>query len=251
MFHFEKVNGPPLRRLLAVNRQNISYIEGAVRAYQESYFAKECPLSLVKTERVLVVPTELFHQLGHFQGFSADIARYFERLLAPEHTSYRPRDEVEEDPGFKQLIPYVILRYRTPEGETRLFQYTRGQGQGEKRLHAKRSIGIGGHISAVDATGDTAAHPYHEGMRRELEEEIFLDSPYRDTCLGLINDDETEVGRVHLGVVHLFDLEQPAVRPREDDICEARFSSLEELWQTRERFETWSQICLEALLQQH
>lgn len=206
-------------------------------------------MSLVKTEHVLVVPTELFHRLGHFQGFSADVERYLDELLSPEHTSYRPRDEVEEDPSFKQLIPYVILRHRDAQRGERVFHYTRGKGQGEKRLHAKRSVGIGGHISTVDAASGVDLHPYHEGMRRELEEEIFIDAPYRETCVGLINDDESEVGRVHLGVVHIFDLDEPAVRPREDDICDTGFETIERLRSELGGFETWSQICLAALFE--
>jgi predicted NUDIX family phosphoesterase len=201
-------------------------------------------MSLVATEHVLVVPTAVFHRLGHFQGFCGDVERYLTGLLDPAHTSYRPRPAMEQDPDFKQLIPYVIFRYRDSAGETFLFQYTRGQGQGESRLHAKRSIGIGGHISADDAAQTSA---YEEGMRRELEEEVLIDTPYRARLAGLINDDETEVGRVHLGVVHVFDVEQPAVQPRESEIINAGFRPVGELLADLNRFESWSQICLRAL----
>ena len=163
----------------------------------------------VQTEHVLVVPTELFHRLGHFQGFSPDAERYLDDLLSPRNTSYRPRHEVEHDPGFKQLIPYAIFRHRDAAGAVSLFQYTRGKGQGEARLHSKRSIGVGGHISAEDQVS-AAAVPYLEGMRRELDEEVIVASPIlSDRCVGLINDDETPVGQVHLGVVHVIDLERP------------------------------------------
>jgi predicted NUDIX family phosphoesterase len=204
----------------------------------------------VQTERVLVVPTELFHRLGHFQGFSGDVERYLEALLAPRHTSYRPRHEVEEDPGYKQLIPYVIFRYRDAAGRVQLFQYTRGKGQGEGRLHSKKSIGIGGHISAEDSAPGPhgrATAAYAEGMRRELAEEVSIETPYAESCAGLINDDETEVGKVHLGLVHLFDVEQPRVRPLEADIIEAGFRPLETILADTSGFETWSQICLTAL----
>jgi len=198
------------------------------------------------TEQVLVVPTALFHKLGHFQGFSAEVDRYLGELLNQRHTSYRPRHEVEQDPSFKQLIPYVVLRHADASGRVNVFQYTRGRGQGEGRLHSKRSIGIGGHISAIDADhADRAA--YHEGMRRELDEEIEIGSPYTQRCVGLINDDETEVGRVHLGVVHLFDVEQPRVQPREADIQSAGFLPLSDILTDLGSFETWSQICLRAL----
>jgi predicted NUDIX family phosphoesterase len=196
------------------------------------------------TEHVLVVPTSLFHELGHFQGVSQETDRYLATLLSPENTSYRPRGEMEQDPSFKQLIPYVIFRHRAADGSVSLFQYTRGKGQGEKRLHAKRSVGIGGHISSDDAGCHS---PYAEGMRRELAEEVIIDTPYRESVAGMLNDDLTEVGKVHLGVIHIFDVERPAVSPREDEILDAGFRPIGELLRDKDQFETWSQICLQSL----
>jgi predicted NUDIX family phosphoesterase len=198
------------------------------------------------TERVLVVPATVFHRLGHFQGFCGDVDRYLADLLSPGHISYRPRHDVEHDPGFKQLIPYMIFCHRSEEGRETVFEYTRGSGQGEARLRRKRSIGIGGHISTVDCE-TPGADPYLEGMRREMEEEVVVQTPYRSRCVGLINDDQTDVGRVHLGVVHRFDVEQPAVRPREAEIVEWGFRPVEGLLADPSGFETWSQICLQAL----
>ncbi len=200
----------------------------------------------VQTEQVLVVPTSVFHALGHFQGFCTDTERYLEELLSPENTRYLPRSKAEEDPNYKQLIPYVILKHTDAAGRRLVFQYTRGKGQGEGRLHSKRSVGIGGHISDTDVT-DQAIHPYQDGLERELNEEVAIHSPYQERCVGLINDDETEVGRVHLGVVHLFELERPAVEPREPDIIECGFRPVEGLLADLTRFESWSQICLRKL----
>jgi predicted NUDIX family phosphoesterase len=212
---------------------------------------KDAAVAQVHTECVLVVPTALFHELGHFQGFSRDVDRYLTRLLDPAHTSYRPRHEVEEDPSYKQLIPYVIFRHRDAQGGVHLFQYTRGKGQGEGRLHSKKSVGIGGHISAEDSgSGEEPSHAsaaYAEGMRRELAEEVAIGAKYSEHCAGLINDDETEVGRVHLGVVHIFDVDSPEVQPREVDIIEAGFRPLSEIMADTSGFETWSAICLKAL----
>jgi len=201
----------------------------------------------LRTEHVLVVPTERFHAIGHFQGFSTDIDRYVDGLLDPAHTSYQPRDRAEQNPDFKQLIPYCIFRYANPDSEEQLFQYTRGKGQGEGRLHAKRSIGIGGHISSDDARGEGVDNPYEEGLRRELDEELCINTPYCRRCVGLINDDQTEVGRVHLGIVYLLDVGQPAVEPREVDILNAGFCPVSQLVADLRSFETWSQICLKAL----
>jgi predicted NUDIX family phosphoesterase len=174
------------------------------------------------------------------------VDRYLADLFNPANVVYRPRNLVEEDPSFKQLIPYVIFRHQDAAAET-VFQYTRGAGLGEGRLHRKRSVGIGGHISACDAAPGIGRNPYEEGMRRELDEEVIVDTPYRSRCVGLINDDQTEVGRVHLGVVHIFDVERPAVRPREDDIQEGGFRPVADILADMSGFETWSQICMEAL----
>lgn len=197
-------------------------------------------ISRQDVEHVLVVPTLLFHELGYFQGFTDQTRPYLSTLLDSAHTSYRPRDEVEEDPSYKQLIPYCIFCH-----DGQVFHYKRGKLQGEGRLHSKRSIGIGGHISADDEQADGS--PYDEAMRREIEEEVYLETTYRQRCVGLINDDETEVGKVHLGVVHLFDLDEPKVRPREESIIETGFAAPAELNVARDEFESWSQICLENL----
>ncbi|MCA9249025.1 MAG: phosphoesterase [Planctomycetales bacterium] len=203
-------------------------------------------MSIVELEEVLVVPTEVFHGLGHFQGFTTEVDRYLDELLQPRHVNYRPRGEMEEDPSFKQLIPYVIFRHTDANGEVSIFVYTRGKGQGETRLRKKKSAGIGGHISSVDADAD-CENPYLEGMRRELEEEVAIDCQYTQKCVGMINDDETEVGRVHLGVVHLFDVETPDVHSREEDILEAGFYPIQDVLADLDGFETWSQIALRAL----
>jgi predicted NUDIX family phosphoesterase len=204
-------------------------------------------MSEVEVERVLVVPTELFHRLGHFQGFNARVNAYFEELLHHGHTSYRPRDQVEKDPSYKQLIPYMIFRHTDAAGRQTVFQYTRGKGQGEGRLHLKRSVGIGGHISAIDAAANGTGNPYEEGMRRELQEEVDVATPYTVRCVGMINDDESDVGRVHLGVVHLFDVERPQIYPRESEIIESGFRPVEAILADMTGFETWSQICMQAL----
>lgn len=195
---------------------------------------------LTTVEHVLVVPTELFHEIGHFQGYTTNLQPYLERLFDPNSMSYRPRNEVEEDPCFKQLIPYCIFRH-----EGKVFYYTRGSKSGEQRLHAKRSIGIGGHISAEDQ--NSGSNVYQVAMQREIEEEVHMDTDFTENCVALINDDLTDVGKVHLGIVHIFDLNAAKVRPREKSIISTGFEEPSKLAQSQEEFETWSQICFEFL----
>jgi predicted NUDIX family phosphoesterase len=192
-------------------------------------------------ERVLVIPEARFHAAGLFRGFRPFADEYLRTLLQPAYFSYRPRGEVETDPSFKQLIPYIVLRC---QGE--IFHYTRGSSGAEKRLQALRSIGIGGHISAEDVPADSR-DPYRAGMQRELSEELEVRSPYREHILGFIYDDSNSVGQVHLGVVHLLELEEPLAWPRETAIDEAGFAPLAELLRHREQFETWSQLVMDAL----
>jgi predicted NUDIX family phosphoesterase len=193
------------------------------------------------TERVLVIPTAVLREragpAGLFQGFTPEVERYLPWLLDPAHLSYLPRERAENDPSYKQLIPYVVLR----SGD-HLFHYTRGKAGTEARLRSLRSVGVGGHISS----GDGALPPdaYRAGMLRELEEEVVVESPYTERTLGLINDDRTPVGQVHLGVVHLLDLREPRVRRREEALAECGFAPLDELREQRPAFETWSQFLL-------
>jgi predicted NUDIX family phosphoesterase len=188
-------------------------------------------------ERVLVAPTEVFHAVGVFHGFCPRVQDYLPRLLDPNVLSFRPRADVETDPSFKQIIPYVILRH----GD-QVFHYTRGQKGSEARLRALRSIGVGGHVCEADVSlfGDV----YRSGMMREVEEEVEIESTYSERCIGLINDDRTPVGQVHIGVVHVFDLAEPKVHRAETVLTRAGFARLEELRSEIDEFETWSQFLL-------
>lgn len=191
-------------------------------------------------ERVLVVPTAVFHAAGLFQGFSPRADHYLSLLLDPRHLSYLPRSIAETDPTCKQLVPYAVLKC----GE-QIFHYTRGKGGTEARLRALRSIGVGGHINEADA--GLFDSPYREAMFREVAEEVHLESQFTERCIGLINDDSTPVGQVHLGIVHLFDLAEPKVRRREAVLTRAGFAPLGELRGQRDEFETWSQFVLDVL----
>ncbi len=194
-------------------------------------------------EHVLVIPESRLSLLGSFAGFRPFCPDAFEALLNPDFMEFRPRSSVEDDPRYKQLIPYAIL-HADVAGQPSLFQYTRGKGQGEKRLHAKRSVGIGGHISREDADGDDL---YRSGMLRELSEELIVDSDYSEKLVGFIYDDTSAVGRVHLGVVHLLEMQTADARAREEDLVASGFESVTQLKESREGFETWSQLCLDHL----
>lgn len=193
-------------------------------------------------ERVLVIPASVIDRLGSFEGFCGDVDRYLPTLMSPDNQTFLPRSQCESDPSFKQLIPYLILE--SDRSELRIFRYTRGLGQTESRLHSRQSIGVGGHIAIEDCDGND---PYRTGMRRELEEEMIVPKIFSDEIVGLIYDASNDVGRVHLGVVHRIKVNELQVRPREADVTEAGFVSLELLAAGYERLETWSQLCVAAI----
>ncbi len=197
----------------------------------------------MKEEMILVVRRETIEKIGIWHGLNFEIERYLPVLLARENNFFMPRSAAETDPAFKQLIPYVLLVHGG-----KVLHYVRGKKSGEQRLVSKGSIGIGGHMNEQDEglfALDEAA--YLEGVRRETCEELKIGTPFRNRVVALFNDDSNEVGRVHLGVVHIFDLEEPTVEKNEAMITNLAFLSPEELRERRDLLESWSQICLDGL----
>ncbi len=194
-------------------------------------------------ENVLVVRRELFDELGSFHGLCFEPQRYLDKFLARGSNHFLARAVAENDPTHKQIIPYALLAC----GD-RVLHYVRGKKAGEQRLVAKGSIGIGGHLNDEDESlfaWDEAA--YRAGVEREVNEEVALETTFEDKIVALLNDDTTEVGRVHLGVVHVFRLAEPKVQKREAMITNLGFLTKAELQERRENLETWSQICVDQL----
>jgi len=193
-------------------------------------------------ENVLVVRRHLFDELGSFHGLSFEPEKYLEKLLSRGNNFFLPRAQAENDPTHKQIIPYALIVH----GDT-ILHYVRGKKAGEQRLVAKGSIGIGGHLNDTDeslfAWDETA---YRAGVEREVNEEITIESPFEDRIVALLNDDTTEVGRVHLGIVHVFRLAEPKVQKREAMITNVAFLNKEELLKRRDNLETWSQLCVDS-----
>lgn len=167
-------------------------------------------------------------------------------LLKDDSHFFLDRVAAEDDPSHKQLIPYCIFKC----GD-RVLHYTRGKAGGEGRLHAKISVGVGGHINPVDmGEGRKGSAAYYAAVQREIDEELEIGSDYQMRVLGLLNDDSNAVGQVHLGVVHLVELEGEDVASREDALTDLSWATVEELnGELFERLETWSQFCARALLE--
>ena len=196
-------------------------------------------------EQVLVVKRELLEEIGSFEGIQTDgVEESMARLLDPENHFFMDRAEAEEDPTHKQLIPYCIFRC----GD-QILHYTRGKAGGESRLHAKISVGVGGHVNPVDmGEGRKGAAAYHAAVTREIEEELELPGSHEHRIIALLNDESNAVGQVHLGIVHLVELPNDLVSSREDALTNMGFASISELnGPLFERLETWSQYCIRHL----
>lgn len=197
-------------------------------------------------EQVLVFERKIFDDAGPFYGLKFDIDDFLEELFAPGVLRFIPRPEAEADPSYKQLIPYVIMscgdKYLT---------YIRGRRAGEKRLLGNRSIGIGGHINPVDEDaplfGTDYRQVYETAVQREIEEEVTVETNHTDKIVALLNDDTNDVGKVHLGVVHFWRLEEEKVTKREQMITQMTFMDIDQLGAEREAMETWSQLCFDGI----
>jgi len=194
-------------------------------------------------ENVLVIPRKLFDEIGSFQGIDFNISKYLPTFLQPSNNFFLPRESAEDDPQYKQIIPYALFRYKDT-----LLRYVRGKKSGEQRLASKSSVGIGGHINQDDAEQSSLERDtYMTGVDREINEELELNCNYTQKAVALINDDSNDVGQVHIGVVHLFELDGNDVRPGETNIQDLQFLNKDNLIAERETLETWSQICLDNL----
>jgi predicted NUDIX family phosphoesterase len=192
-------------------------------------------------ERVLCFERRLLEELGVFQGLSLDIDKYFPAVTSPSRLLYLNRSEAEQDKRYKQLIPYVLIIC-----QGRILRYRRGRGGQETRLHGLYSVGVGGHISEEDHGLFSSGLGYQEGMRRELMEEVAIDDA-KETAVAIINDDSTDVGSVHFGVVHMMRVAHENIAGRRSGIVGPEFIPITEAVKDPEGYESWSRFCLEHL----
>jgi predicted NUDIX family phosphoesterase len=193
-------------------------------------------------ERVLCFERKLLEELGVFQGLSLDVAKYLPVVTSTSHLVYLNRSDAEQDKRYKQLIPYVLLICND-----KILRYRRGKGGGEKRLHGLYSVGIGGHISEEDHGLFTSERGgYQEGMRRELVEEVAIDAG-NEPAVAAINDDSTDVGQVHFGVVHVVRVPDENVAGGRSGIAAPEFIPIVDAVKDLSGYESWSRFCLEQL----
>lgn len=185
-------------------------------------------------ERVYVLPRAALPDAAGWYGLRTDGLDAF--VIAAERDGrYEPRSEMERDPTFKQIIPYLVLR----DG-TRYFLMQRTDAGGDERLHGRYSIGVGGHLNPGD--GGLLG-----GLQREWAEELVADFVPEFRLVALLNDDTTDVGAVHLGAVYEADVEGRPVAVREVDKLTGGFASPGDVAGVADRLETWSQLTFRFL----
>ena len=191
-------------------------------------------MSDATAERVLVVPRDLVPDRASWYGLRTDGIDAFLGVVA-DHGRYEPRVAMEVDPSFKQIIPYLVLR----DGE-RYFLMRRTRAGGDARLHDRWSIGVGGHLNPGD--GDLL-----RGLRREWDEEVVAAFVPEFRLVGLLNDDTTAVGQVHLGAVYVADAAGRPVEIRETEKLSGAFATPEEVAAVAADLETWSRLVFDFL----
>ena len=193
-------------------------------------------------ERVLCFERKLLEELGVFHGLSLETGKYLSILTSSSNILYLNRSDAEKDKRYKQLIPYVLVICNN-----KILRYRRGRGGQETRLHGLYSVGIGGHISEEDnQLFSKSIGGYEDGMRRELKEEVDIDEA-KETLVAVINDDSTEVGYVHFGVVHIMHVANENVAGRRNGILAPEFVPMVEAVKDPSVYESWSRFCLEHL----
>jgi predicted NUDIX family phosphoesterase len=186
-------------------------------------------------EDVMVVETAALEP--YFRGRAFDVIRddapAIMALIASQHF-FVPRAEAEVQPKWRQVIPYVVIAHADD-----VFTLRRLRKQTEARLHDKVSIGIGGHVNP--------GHDVLAGLRKELEEEVAINDAYTLDFTGILNDESTEVSRVHLGAVYMLHASSANVRVRETEKMTGSFVARADLATMRDAMETWSQIVFDVI----
>lgn len=190
------------------------------------------------TEQILVVSRKkLFGENDEraFTGFKAIEDADFTKIIK-DNLIDMPRDEMENNPRYKQVIPYCVFVH-----DKRIFLYKRTPASGEPRLHDKYSIGVGGHMNPVE--GDALI----KGMRREFHEELSYDDDYSYKVIGFVNADETSVDKVHFAVIFMIEGKTPDIEVAEKDKLVGGLKDMGEVEEKIDLLENWSIYAFENI----
>ena len=190
------------------------------------------------SEQVLCVKREDIFPDGAWHGFVSEGLERHQAVIR-EHHVFMPRADVEDDPNYQQIIPYVVFRH-----DDRYFLTHRLRASSERRLRKQYSLGLGGHINPGDLEG---GDPIQDGLKREWEEEVIYEGSFEAHLIGLLNDESSPVSKVHLGVVFLVDGDRPEITIRETDKLAGELLTLNEMRIYYLGMESWSQMVYDRL----
>ncbi len=187
-------------------------------------------------ENIMVVKRADFFVEEDWQGIQgAELEKYLERIKA--YHTFLPRSLMETDYAYKQVIPYIIFAH-----QGRYFLMERQAQASEQRLRSKLSLGIGGHLRHEDMKQQDIVG----WAMREFNEEVSYAGTFSTEFIGILNDDATDVGRVHMGLVMLFRGDSPMISVK-SEFKNGRLVSLQECVEQYDNLESWSQIAVSFL----
>jgi len=190
-----------------------------------------------ENERVLVLATKKIFPSKSWQGINRNQLKRVLNLAFTER-DFRKRGDVEKDPSFRQIIPYIVFLLGNE-----IFMMQRLEKHTDQRLKNKYSLGIGGHLRSEDLEKSDSVLDW---ARRELVEEVKYSGNLDFKLAGVLNDDSNDVGRVHLGIVILAIADSPEISVK-DEHKSGVLVTLKEARKHYKEMENWSQIVLDFL----
>jgi predicted NUDIX family phosphoesterase len=188
------------------------------------------------TEHILVVKRDLLLP-QNFHGLKkVDFASYL--TIIQNHKEFLPRWQMETDPTYKQIIPYLVF-----EHENSYFLMQRKATASETRLQNKYTLGIGGHIRREDMLDGTTIFDW---AKREFHEEVYYSGNLTIEPLGILNDDTNDVGKVHVGFVFLLKGDSSEICVK-SELKGGQLLTRDELSSYFSAMESWSQFIVEHL----
>ncbi len=194
-----------------------------------------------ENEKVLVVPRNIIFKEGSWRGVKIENLDYYLDLIRSNY-QFKKRGEVEKNPSFQQIIPYILFSFKD-----KFFLYKYIKGAGEKRLINNYQLGVGGHINLIDAKEKEGI--LERAAMREWNEEInYKGDILSKKLIGILNDDTRPVEKVHIGLIYHFIGDSPEISVKETNNMKGELVDLKELRRRVENTGGWAPIVYKEYL---
>ncbi|MFH1582517.1 MAG: hypothetical protein ABIA08_02045 [bacterium] len=191
--------------------------------------------------KVLVVARDIMFKDGHWEGLKTENLDYYLDLIR-NNFQFRKRREVETDPSWQQIIPYILFNF-----EDKYFLYRYLEKAGENRLKKDYHLGVAGHINLIDVK--PGQDIIQTAAQREWEEEIdYKGNLIEKKLIGILNDERREVEAVHLGLIYVFKGDNPNIYVKEKEVLKGKMVRLGDLGEYIEGISNWAQIIFKEYL---